>query len=405
MATLPKTNLRLAYHVACTIGETYTKNGVTYLNTDLGTLSMSDKVNMWSKNKPVVLSLDAINHIKNGGKLSDYPNWQKGADGTYGIKPIMSYSADEILNGAKLERNPPLGNDNSPFVLGMFAGYNHEAIPFLMTSIDKDNNEKEVNIVSQKTYTFGAMISLGSEDSIGFDDFGEYNPIGDSYFCVLMYTDGITLPTVVTAEKTLNEGDTFATIDLSKSPWSTPRTWTCVYCLRTDKTAMQFYPIPWSDRRYYKEIITFVEGTPFLIVCEKFSGTLNGPYSNISDFAFSSIDPSQTRYYPTSGPIYFLMEISSKENTELGFSTADLRIEAITYGGKKNEYGILMYDSDKSQISGTTINSTPKTIYIGSQYALNPDTATPSGTKYWAQIKIKYRGQIIFATGLNITYP
>lgn len=125
MATLPEKDLRIAYHVACTIGETYAKNGVTYLNTNLGALCTSDKINMWAKYKPV-----RYNFTNNRPT-----EWWKAANGSCGLQ-INYYSVanstniqaliDRIKNGETgFSYLPPRGDAYSePFRLGDFAGYN-----------------------------------------------------------------------------------------------------------------------------------------------------------------------------------------------------------------------------------------------------------------------------------------
>lgn len=120
MATLPKKDLRLAYHVACTIGETYTKNGVTYLNTNLGALCTSDNINIWAKYKPVLHTF-----------VEDRPSdWWKGSLGDCSIERLYHAEFNEmfesITNGeAQYTHRKPY----SIFRLGDFAGYDPEATP------------------------------------------------------------------------------------------------------------------------------------------------------------------------------------------------------------------------------------------------------------------------------------
>lgn len=120
MATLPKTNLRLAYHVACTIGETYTKNGVTYLNTDVGALCTSDNINIWSKYKPV-------NHTFTSNRPSD---WWKGVANNCGIEK-KSYGLFEEMFNSIMNKEKQFYHDKplNIFRLGDFAGYNTAATP------------------------------------------------------------------------------------------------------------------------------------------------------------------------------------------------------------------------------------------------------------------------------------
>ena len=63
MATIPNTNARLAYHVSCTVGATYVKNGITYLYTDI--------FNAVTRAKQGGKSGYAFNIVENGSNAQD----------------------------------------------------------------------------------------------------------------------------------------------------------------------------------------------------------------------------------------------------------------------------------------------------------------------------------------------
>lgn len=129
MATLPKTNLRLAYHVACTIGETYTKNGVTYLNTNLGALCTSDNINMWAKYKPV----------KNDFTNDRPTDWWRAFDNKCGIQYTEFGNVKDMIDFIDTGQNPfqhdpPSGSPIFPYRIGDFAGYNPFSTPPIISS-------------------------------------------------------------------------------------------------------------------------------------------------------------------------------------------------------------------------------------------------------------------------------
>ena len=154
---IPKTNIRQLYHVACTIGEVV--NGK--LETRLSKLCTSDRINIWSKYKPV------IHHF------TDRPtDWWKGSNLDCGIKIKQQYS-----------HNKPENN----FRLGDFAGYNPTVMPVLrdvpmagilyqsatsmsVTAMYKDGNYTDYEIPPEDIYNqldtnwyFGLAIKRGTK--------------------------------------------------------------------------------------------------------------------------------------------------------------------------------------------------------------------------------------------------
>lgn len=383
------------------------RNVLGYPSTDLGTLCSCPNINPWSKKKPVWLSPEALKYVLNGGRLKDYPEWWKGATGNFGFTFPLNNDYKSIVNGANWEYSPPTGGSTQPYILGSFAEYNHDAPPFLATTVKKSNNEITVNRTIQSRYGAGALISLGSDTTIGFDDLAE-SRLGNTYFSLIMfYDDNTTNPTYLSADTTLSDGGSVVWIDLNSSPFLIDRTWTCYYALRTTQSSAAFYPIPWDDDHYYMFKLKIISESPFKITCEKFSGTYNGVYSNISDFAFSSIDPSQTKYYPTKGPLYFKLEMSTKSATEIAMSRFNLSLETISYHGTNESMTPVMYSSSFSAIDTAYINQNSTTVvYIGSQYALSSKngsaTVPTSGKKIYTLVKIKYKDEVIFSTGLNV---
>ena len=170
---IPKTNIRQLYHVACTIGEVV--NGK--LETRLSKLCTSDRINIWSKYKPV------IHHF------TDRPtDWWKGSNSDCGIKIKQHGTAEalieSIVNGERqYSHNKPENN----FRLGDFAGYNPTVMPVLrdvpmagilyqsatslsVTAMYKDGNYTDYEIPPEDIYDqfgtkwyFGLAIKRGTK--------------------------------------------------------------------------------------------------------------------------------------------------------------------------------------------------------------------------------------------------
>lgn len=132
--TLPKTNLRQVYHVACTLGEVV--NGK--LETRLSKLCQSSKINMWAKYKPV-----RYNFTNNRPT-----EWWKAQSGNCGINiPSATSNFDNILD-LKYTYEPPRGDAyNEPFRLGDFAGYDPDAQPQYTIGFPEYIYNREMNYI------------------------------------------------------------------------------------------------------------------------------------------------------------------------------------------------------------------------------------------------------------------
>lgn len=117
---------------------------------DLATLCKSSKINMWAKYKPTIHPSLFSN------------DWYKATDGNYGFDIkienakqnwkdlVAEYS--KFNNGYSNIYNHPTGGENSPYRLGDFRGYFHNANPevsdYLTTSVfirESDTNQLLVN--------------------------------------------------------------------------------------------------------------------------------------------------------------------------------------------------------------------------------------------------------------------
>ena len=93
---------------------------------DVGSLCSSTLINKWSKYKPVIYPAISTTGIN---------NWWKAVDGNCGLS-IPEYSninnlVTAITNGVTWAYNKPTGGISSPYRLGDFRGYAHNAyIPF-----------------------------------------------------------------------------------------------------------------------------------------------------------------------------------------------------------------------------------------------------------------------------------
>lgn len=128
MATLPEKDLRLAYHVGCTVGAIYSKNGSNYIYPDIG--------NIIARAKSGGEGGYAFNIVENGYSETDgimirgaEPYWNiysKNSPGQWFV-----YGASSELR-VRIKRESTASNSKYRFSIGDFRGYNHAAIkPYL----------------------------------------------------------------------------------------------------------------------------------------------------------------------------------------------------------------------------------------------------------------------------------
>ena len=162
---------------------------------DVGTLCSSPLINKWSKYKPVIYPVISTTGIT---------NWWKAVGGNCGLSIPMYLSIDSLVtaitNGVAWDYNRPTGGSSSPYRLGDFRGYNHNAkIPFdsfYVSSIAYNNSV-------DSTVGAAMSISLGEEYNLAITDI---NRIKDWYFgCYMVKSSGGALyPRYITSSDTIS---------------------------------------------------------------------------------------------------------------------------------------------------------------------------------------------------------
>lgn len=166
------------------------RNCLGYPSTDLGTLCTCDKVNMWSRYKPVIYNVDTTNGIT---------DWYKGRYGNCGIK-LQSYNSPLEAGKANWTLERPTGGVTSPYRLGDFRGYNHNAVPFL--TIQAPENIL-IDTGKQSSCIFHVINqSVDSKSNLTWDDFSSTNyPLKDCYLACYIEKEGSPyINTIVTGD-------------------------------------------------------------------------------------------------------------------------------------------------------------------------------------------------------------
>lgn len=148
------------------------RNVLGYPSTDLGTLCSCNKVNMWSRFKP----------LDNGFDFNRPSNWYEGRNGDFGIN-VKTHSTittlmSDVVNGVtQYTWLKPTGGSGSPYRQGDFAGYNSDALPPI-----HDVGMVEEIYLDSGSFAVTPMRHLASSTEISEDELYSRHLSGARYF-------------------------------------------------------------------------------------------------------------------------------------------------------------------------------------------------------------------------------
>lgn len=150
MAVLPTTN----------ISTTLVRNTLGEGNNDVGLLCSSDKINMWSKRKPVIYPADFVTDPNEVGKTPDH-KWGLTLANFIGV------TLDGNDDDRRTVYNRPNGGSSQPYRLGDFRGYNHDAnIPLDIP------HRTTLNPIYRQPFMVSAIVPMADPHSLTLRDFG-----------------------------------------------------------------------------------------------------------------------------------------------------------------------------------------------------------------------------------------
>lgn len=202
MAALPTTGITTSM-VASAIGAG---------SNDVGTLCTHPNINKWSKYKPISLPYITTDGIT---------DWHLGGDGKCGMTiPVYTSEGAITAPGTFLYNlknhnvnwayNPPTGGGSSPYRLGDFRGYNHDAIHPI--SVDESANIFLNSPGDWFRLFVGMEITPGNTSNLSLEDI-EHNsiPMSDFYLGVMLHKYDNYY--AATASYTLGQGDYYVQFD------------------------------------------------------------------------------------------------------------------------------------------------------------------------------------------------
>lgn len=145
------------------ITTTLVKNTLKANTNDVGALCITNKINHWSKCKPIASNVTSLTQ-------EELINKNYGITIIKANTPLLLLSALEENNNVGYIYNKPNGGNISPYRLSDFRNYNHNAqIP--TTSFYNDGDVENIgNVSNNYTKTIYTLNNLGDNYSIGVND-------------------------------------------------------------------------------------------------------------------------------------------------------------------------------------------------------------------------------------------
>ena len=263
-------------------------------STNLGVLCQSEKINKWSKCKPVVW--DAISR---DNLPKQYP-WYVGDNGLCGFSNIIPLDITQLINEYNKDGGKsiwtyikPKGG-SEPFRLLDFDGYYHNAIPFVYSTYPKGYSTSYSVASGSVTATF-TMNMNNNADSLSISDFsyGSYSSLKDAKFTVIALEGSSPTTSAISGSK-ISVGDSLsnsqypsASITFSSDDIGT---WCILFCLQFETNHTGYIPIPSDSDDHYWMTNVVISGksalnADFAITKIGYSGSVTTPLQDIGQFA------------------------------------------------------------------------------------------------------------------------
>lgn len=145
------------------ITTTLVKNTLKVNTNDVGALCKSTKINEWSKWKPIASNIASLTE-------EELINKNYGITTIKANTPLLLLSAIEENNNVGYKYNKPNGGNISPYRMGDFRNYNHNAQLPIIPFYNDGDVENIGNVSNNYTKSIYTLNNLGDDYSIGVND-------------------------------------------------------------------------------------------------------------------------------------------------------------------------------------------------------------------------------------------
>lgn len=334
-------------------------NAIGSGSNDVGTLCTSNKINKWSKYKPV--RYNTLSPLTDAElKLANY-----GFD-------IANMVKTDAVSAASINWNylKPLGGANSPYRLGDFRSYEHTATHIF----DLVDNYESINIYGLLNVRIRFADTQGS--GVKLTDFTSTTiPIGNWTPCIIVKRN-TSLYCYQYSGETTPTGAKVITIDVNSEPFAGITDGTdlqFMYLLvetPSQISTSRFCPMPFDDSNSCLKTVRIYNHLSISAAISKLSDVYNAGYENIS--LYSGMAPENAIHYPIPrniGTVYFKLDVTNNSSD----------VQAFPIGSMKLKMSTLFTSYTNLELIPSVYNDAFETINIGNnlvQYLNAGETRT-----------------------------
>ena len=321
-------------------------------------LCTHSNINKWSKWKPV--SFNKVTSLTEGD-LKDV---------NYGLTPPPPTTDYASIVDTKWTYEKPTGSSTSPYRIGDFRNYYHNAGAI----VSADQNVK-INKATNTTKIFGLSMNVGESDSqIGLNDFG--GVIG-SYYYGIVFENGNS-KYIQTATKTLAGGGMDFTVNLNEDAFSgTSVILNHLLCSEavptmqplTSQGTITYMPLPSEDFEKGKVTASITQAPSVSVKITHIAVAAESTMFPIGTY-IDGMDPPP---FPTLGAVYFKLLLTNSGSTNVVFG-GNFQISATPtyFGANTNKFPATLSNNAGTSISSISVPANSSvSVNIGADAVMN----------------------------------
>ena len=340
------------------ITSTIVANAIGSASRKWSVLCKHSQINKWSKWKPV--SLNKVTPIT-AGDLKDID---------YGLKPPKPTTDYASIVDTKWTYEKPTGSGTSPFRIGDFRNYYHNALAIASA----DQNVK-INKATNTTKMFGLLLNTGENDyQIGLNDFS--GVIG-SYYYGIVFENGNN-KYIQTATKTLEGGGMDFTANLNEDAFrGTSVVLNHLLCSKavptmqplTSQGTITYMPIPSKDFEKGKVTAQITQAPSVSVKLTHIAVSAGNMMFPIGTY----IDGMNPPPFPTLGAVYFKLLLTNSSSTNAVFGgNFQIGANPTYFGANTNKFQATLSNNAGATISSISVPANSSvSVNIGADAVMN----------------------------------
>ena len=340
------------------ITSTIVANAIGESSRKWSVLCKSSKINKWSKWKPV--SINKVTPITAGDL--------KNID--YGLKPPTPKTDYTEVVDVKWTYEKPTGSSTSPFRIGDFRNYYHNA-----GAIVSAEQDVKINKATNTTKMFGLSMNIGdSDEQIGLNDFS--GVIGDYYYGIVFENGNNKY--IQTATKTLAGGGMDFTANLNEDAFSgTSVVLNHLLCSKdvptmqplTSQGTITYMPLPSKDFEKGKVTASITQAPSVSVQVTHIAvaaGSMMFPIGNY-------IDGMNPPPFPTTGAVYLKLLLTNSSSTNVVFGGSfQIGANPTYFGANTNKFPATLSNNAGTSISSISVPANSSvSVNIGADAVMN----------------------------------